>query len=349
MAALNHARPDRIPRYDILFKSFTDNWRAAKNLPAEVDAAAHYRLDIPGLFAVQSGPFRSRALPEQRQGDFVVSRDTWGRTIRRLVDSGFSEVVSTAIENKTDLDRLEFDDPGSPAYREALPNLSGQTAYPYARVSGTMGLFQACTWLRGDIPFMINLLDDESFCRTLIGRLKDFLAVLGEQVARRTQTLDSAFWVYDDFSINTWPMISPDVFARLFLEPYRALLGHWKSIGIRHLILHHDILNDTTLPIIDMFLDAGITGVQGVYPTAGLSLPRFKARYGKRLAVIGGMCNTHTLPFGSRADIERQAAAIVDAGRDGGVIIGSHSIEGYIPVANYDTYIGTLDRLENVG
>jgi hypothetical protein len=35
------------------------------------------------------------------------------------------------------------------------------------------------------------------------------------------------------------------------------------------------------------------------------------------------------------------------AGRDGGVIIGSHSVEGYIPVANYDAYIGVLDRLED--
>lgn len=349
MAALNHVRPDRIPRYDILFKSFTDNWRAAGNRPPDADPAAHYRLDIPRLFADQSGPFRSRVAPDRREGRFILSRDTWGRTIRRLADSGFSEVVSTIMPERADLDRIEFDAPRSPAYGPTTPPLRPQPPCPHAKVSGTMGLFQPCTWLRGDVPFMMDMLDDELFCRALIERLKDFLAALGEQVARRTETVDSAFWVYDDFSINTGPLISPDVFERLFLEPYRALLGHWKSIGIRHLILHHDVLNEASLPIIDMFLDAGITGMQGVYPTVGLSLPKFKARYGRRLAVVGGMCNTHTLPFGSQEEIERQVAEIVEVGRDGGVIIGSHSIEGYIPVANYDAYIAALDKWESIG
>jgi hypothetical protein len=83
---------------------------------------------------------------------------------------------------------------------------------------------------------MMDLLDDEGFCRDLVWKWKDFVLVMGEQVARRTNTLNSAFWVYDDFSINTGPLISPDIFERIFLEPYRSLLHYWKSIGIQHLL-----------------------------------------------------------------------------------------------------------------
>jgi uroporphyrinogen decarboxylase len=234
----------------------------------------------------------------------------------------------------------------SAAYTALVPDAARLPPTRHARVSGTMGLFQACTWLRGEIPFMLDLLDDEPFCRALIERLGAFLACLGEQVARRTGTVESAFWVYDDFSINTGPLISPDLFERLFLGAYRKLLGCWRAIGIRHLVLHHDVLNETTFPILDMLFDAGITAVQGVYPTAGLCLARFRNRYGRRLAVIGGMCNTHTLPFGSPGDIEREVAAVTEIGSDGGVIIGSHSIEGYVPVRNYDAYVQALDRAE---
>jgi hypothetical protein len=74
-----------------------------------------------------------------------------------------------------------------------------------------------------------------------------------------------------------------------------------------------------------------------------LSLRTFKERYGKSLSVIGGICNTHTLPFGSRRDIERQVAEVVEISREGGVVVGSHSIEGYIPVEHYDWYIKALD------
>jgi len=84
--------------------------------------------------------------------------------------------------------------------------------------------------------------------------------------------------------------------------------------------------------------------VQGVYPTAELRLPAFKARYGRKLGVIGGMCNTRTLPFGSIKDIEREVAEIVEAGSDGGVVAGAHSIEKYIPVEQYERYIAALDK-----
>jgi len=52
------------------------------------------------------------------------------------------------------------------------------------------------------------------------------------------------------------------------------------------------------------------------------------------------------LTQGSRDQIARQAAEIVEAARDGGVIIGTHSIDSDIPVENYDFYHSTLRRLD---
>ncbi|MBU4211512.1 MAG: hypothetical protein KKD33_02895 [Verrucomicrobia bacterium] len=176
-----------------------------------------------------------------------------------------------------------------------------------------------------------------------------FLTALGERMLALTNTWDTAIWVYDDFSINTGPLIGPATFEKLFLDSYKRMFAYWKSRGARHIILHHDVLSEHTYPILDIFIEAGLTGVQGVYPTVGLTLSAFKARYGKKLTVIGGMDNTHTLPFGTRQDIEREAAAIAEAGQEGGVIIGSHSIEGYIPVEHYDWYISMLDRIERSG
>ena len=84
MGALNHVRPDRLPRYEIFFPSFNDAWRKAKALPAPANPAACYRIDIPRLLAVQAGPFLSRALPERRQGEFLVSRDAHTEALDRL-------------------------------------------------------------------------------------------------------------------------------------------------------------------------------------------------------------------------------------------------------------------------
>jgi len=255
-------------------------------------------------------------------------------------------VLETAVGEKSNLDRLVFEEQRLPE----PPRISDKKGQPkneiFAQVSGTMGLYHACTWLRGEIPFLMDLVEDESFCRSLIARVRQFLTAKGEQVLLRTNTFDTAIWVYDDFSVNAGPLFGPDVFERLFLEPYRAMFAYWKSKGVRRIILHHDVMSPNSFPIVDMFKEAGLDGVQGVYPTAGLSIKTFKERYGKSLSVIGGMCNTRTLPFGSRQDIERQVAEVLEIGRDGGVVIGSHSIEGYIPVEHYDWYIEALDKAE---
>ena len=50
------------------------------------------------------------------------------------------------------------------------------------------------------------------------------------------------------------------------------------------------------------------------------------------------MCNTQTLVHGTRAEIEAEAREIIDLGRDGGVVIGTHSVSPEIPLENYVVY-----------
>jgi len=72
-----------------------------------------------------------------------------------------------------------------------------------------------------------------------------------------------------------------------------------------------------------------------------------KAQYGDRLVLVGGMCNIHVLTHGSHQDIRRQAESIVDVAKGGGVVIGTHSIDVDVPVAQYDYYCSVLDELDN--
>lgn len=347
IAALDHRRPDRLPRYEIFFTSFIERWKMAKRPPSDANIREWYRIDIPTVLANQGGPFWREARTDDRGGSDYLIRDSWGRLRRQRRDTGFFEVLESAIKEKADVDRLAWPDLDDLVRSVMTPPAVSQVRDSrFAPVTGVMGLFHAGTWIRGETEFMMDLAEDEPFCRALIEKLRQFLAELGVRMLEATGTWDTAIWVYDDFSINTGPLISPGVFERLFLPAYRAMFAEWKARGARHIVLHHDVMREKSYPIIDLFVDAGLDGVQGVYPTVGLTVAAFKQRYGKRLSVVGGMCNTHTLPFGGRADIERQAAMVADAGRGGGVIIGSHSIEEYIPVQHYDWYHSLLDKIE---
>ena len=59
---------------------------------------------------------------------------------------------------------------------------------------------------------------------------------------------------------------------------------------------------------------------------------------------FGGMCNTRVLPSKDKSDIEAFVRPLAEMGREGGLVIGTHTIGDDIPVENYDYYIALLEK-----
>ena len=57
-----------------------------------------------------------------------------------------------------------------------------------------------------------------------------------------------------------------------------------------------------------------------------------------RLILLGGMCNSELLVHGPPEAIRREARRLLDLGRDGGFIIGTHSISPEIPLEHFAAY-----------
>lgn len=344
ITALNHQKPDRIPRYEIFLPDFISQWRKTKHVGNDADIYDYYpKIDIGTVVATQEGPFIGQKCTKEINADIYLERDSWGRLNRHSRTGYFFEVLETAIKEKTDLDKLQFEDPRDPTRYAGVVEHEKSIRDRFAPVGGVMGLFMPAWYLRGETSFLMDLVDDEQFCHALVEKTAAFLTVVGENVLRHTNTWDTAVWVYDDFGTNQTTLISPDVFERIFLVPYKKMISRWKSKGARNIILHFD---GNCLPVMDLLLEAGFTGIQGIYPTTGMTIPAVKAKYGSRLNLIGGMCNIHVLTRGTHLDIEREVKSIVEVAKDGGVIIGAHSIDYDIPVENYDYYCTVLEELD---
>ena len=344
-AAFSHSKPDRIPRYEIFFDAFVQTWRERMGIPEDTDIYDHYsKIDIGTILASQEGPF-----PEQKasreDGENRYVRDSWGRLTRHSKTGKLFEVVDTLVKEKSELDRLEFRDPRHEERADLvdLETETEQASRRFAPVSGVMGLFMPAYYLRGEVNLLMDLMDDEGFSHALIGRIGDFITALGECVLARTGTWDTALWVYDDFGFNQGPLISPRTFETFFLPVYKRMISYWKSKGLANVILHYD---GNCWAILDMLIDAGFTGIQGTYPGARMSIPEVKSRYGEKLILIGGMCNTTVLAPGPKDKIEGAVSSIAEVARDGGVVIGAHSIEEDIPAENYDYYYSVLEEID---
>lgn len=109
IAALDHRKPDRLPRYEIFFPSFIENARAAGKLPPSVDIHEKYKIDIPAILARQNGPLWRSESREDDGGETYLVRDSWGRRCRYHRDTGHHEILDATLKEKGDIDSIPWD------------------------------------------------------------------------------------------------------------------------------------------------------------------------------------------------------------------------------------------------
>ena len=289
-----------------------------------------------------------RAAELQRADGYIYERDGWGRTIRRRENAFFTETLAAALPAGADPEQLRFDPPeldsryltgkadpsvtfaDAAAAQQALTDdhrrhcVFGKTGGPYLR----------STYLRGETQFLIDMAEDPGLARAIAEKMAEHLAAVGVEEIRRWGLRETGIWIYDDMAGNRGPMFGPRQFERILLPAYRRMIQSYKEAGARYVVLHSD---GDIRPILDMLVDAGIDGLNPLERRAGMDIAWARGRW-PRLVLVGGMCNTHTLIKGTPTEIEAEARQIIDLGRDGGVVIGTHSISPEIPLENYLVY-----------
>ncbi len=341
-AAFDFRPTDRIPRFDVFLPGYEERWRRRHPEWDGKDIFDQYsKIDIGIVYPDQYGPFFSSRRVVRDDGDAWVERDGWGRLLSRRRSATFEQVLEVALPVKSGLDRLRFPAPAEPGRLDELADLSRRFGDRFCRLSGTLGLFMGSYRLRGEEQLLMDLVEDPRFARELAERLVDYIVPVGLQVAREMDAMRTAFWVYDELASRAAPLLSPRCFEQIYLEPYRRAIAAWRRAGIPHVVLHCD---GNSMPLLELLAAAGFDGLVPVAPSTGMWLPDIRKRWGRSFVLIGGMCNVATLPRGTRGEIAAQARAIVEAGREGGVIIGSHSIDEDIPEESYDSYDALLEE-----
>ncbi len=340
LAALEHRRPDRIPMFDSFWDEFRANCIEELGLPDDVDLPAHFGTDVR-IVAADETPFCRQARVLQDDGARRTQLDGWGRVIETRSGAFFYRELANAVAVPADLARLEFDPADLPERYVAYDRQVADWRDRWCVFCKIGGPYLRTTFLRGEAAFLMDIAGDWPFAQALADRVADHITAVGLESLRRGNLWDTGLWIYDDMGNNRQPMMSPAAFERVFLPAYRRMVRTLKGAGAARVVLHSD---GNIEPLLDMLVDAGIEGINPVEPRAGLHLPTLKERYGRRLAWIGGMCNSDVLPNGPLERIHRQARDIIAAGEEGGVIIGAHSIGPDIPVSHYVAYQTTVQQ-----
>lgn len=341
LAAIEFRAPDRLPRHDGFWTEFAEAWRASKGLDAAADPARHYGIDVAICIGDET-LFPGYAVVVEETEQAIVHRDGWGRTTRASRDGYFETTLEALLDEPRNLERLAFE-PATDERRYADFERQVEQARLAAQAVflKTGGPYIRSSFARGTERLLMDMGEDDGFSRELFRRLGEHLLAIGLEQLRRAGDYALGLWIYDDMCSLLGPMFSPHMFERQLLPVYQRMIDGLKSAGCPRVFLHCD---GNVAPLLDMLVDAGISGLNPVEPRAGMDALALRRRYGDRLAIVGGVCNSVVLPDGDRAEIELQVRPLAEAGREGGIVIGSHSIGKDIAPETYDYYISLLER-----
>ncbi len=352
-AALSFREADRVPHFDYFWGNFDLRWRRSLGLPADPALEDNDMVDDPELDAyfgvdmyvaiADETPWYGRNAILSVQGDATIRRDGWGRTVRTRAGARFSEELSVALAEKAALDSLQFQpatDDGR--YTDFLRNIAvrrGSASPPFIMCK-VGGPYLRSSYLRGEVAWLMDMVEDPAFVDALAGRMTDHLIAIGLESLRRGNLYEHGIAIYDDIAGNRGLQMGPRLYRRFFLPQMARMIASFKSAGASKVMFHSD--GDIRAVLPDL-VDIGVDAINPVEPRANMDAVEIRRRFGDKLAIVGGLCNSVVLPSGSDHDVREHVLHVLRAGEGGGLAIGSHTIASDISLERYN-YVMSLLR-----
>jgi uroporphyrinogen-III decarboxylase len=148
--------------------------------------------------------------------------------------------------------------------------------------------------------------------------------------------------VHEDMAGKGGPLVGPAVIEE-FVGPYYRKV--WDMLASRGAKLFAQDSDGNMEPIIPAFLDAGVNVMFPMEPGAGMDMVDVRRRYGKRLAMVGGLDKFALLKGRDviRAELEYKMQAPM---QEGGVVFGAdHRIPEDVKLEDFWYYVRTAREM----
>jgi uroporphyrinogen decarboxylase len=345
MKAINFEPPDYLPFWDNFWGDFPQNWRKYMGLPGNTSPDDYYgrfvreHLGDETLFPSVSGKII------KTDGEYDIMNDGWGRIVRRDRTGYFSETLERVLANYSDLDKIVPEpadlDRRFVGFPEEVQALKDQEIFVFAKIGG---IYCRGQFIRGEEDLLMDMMLEKNFCHEFFDILTEHLTQMALQTLKRGNLWETGLLVCDDMAGSNAPNFSPDIFAEFLLPRYKKMLTTLREAGCARVYFHSD---GSIGPLLDLLIEAGFEGFNPLEPSCCLDLIKLRKKYGKKMVLCGGVCNTQILPRGDKKEIEAHVRPLIELGREGGVIIGQASIGDDVSPEAYDFYISLVKKYGN--
>jgi len=352
-AAVAHEPPDRLPCDESFWEDTIEAWRE-QGFPRDVAPADYFDFDLRFMYLDTSPRFEQKVLA--REGPYVTYADRFGYTVKKFAD----RCSTMEFRNHVTQDRAAWehvrprfvlsDDPAEPARIDDASCFAHLDPYPtweqavekYQRLYSTNRylLFAAygpweSTWRhRGYENLLTDVMDDPDWVREMADTHQALVIAVLKRCIDRGMKPDG-FFAVDDLGHTGGLLMSPDSWRGIF-RPAVERLGEFLSRNGIAFWMHS--CGDVRL-LIDDLIDCGVRVLNPVQVAAGLDVVQLRKRYGKRLALYGGI--DARLMSGPEEAIRKNLEEKIPLAADGGYIF--HSDHSVPPQVHFDRYRRILE------
>jgi Uroporphyrinogen decarboxylase (URO-D) len=330
IAAMNFHEPDRIPRY------FSHFWPEFKALWEQVHGPTNVFDDFGDdmrLVEPIETTWPSRAGIIERRGDRATVRTGWGEIkltpFNDPAGGMMGQLLEPGVRDRIDPDSLRFDDPLMDSRFEKAGEQAAALKDDHFGWCKSGGPYLRAAFMRGEEQFWIDMMEDPKWVTAFIDRVAEHITTVAIEGMRRFGLQDTGIAIYDDIASNQGPLIGAKRYERLVLPALQRMVKAYKEAGARWVMHHSD---GNVLSLLDMWVDAGVDAINPLEYRVGMDAIKLRERFGNRLVLTGGMDNSGILPRGDRGEIREHILHLLQVGRGGGFVIGTHSMGSDIRV-----------------
>ena len=316
--ALNFQQPDRPPVFATFVPEIAQRLRDATGI-GEPDLGAALGNDMVKTCVGLELSFYGGPKPEYTC--------PWGIRWRwaRNETGEYTEIVGPPLAgDKSTLDAFAIPDPAEESqydtFRE-MKRLYGGEKWMIG--SSQISVFEAAWYLRGMEDLMVDMALDPDYVHALMDKVMRFPLVASRKHAELGADM---VWFGDDVSHQKGMMMSVDMW-RSFLKPrFARLFAEPKKVNPSIKVCYHSCGNCEA--VLDDMVEIGLDVLNPLQPMA-IDPFKIKKRYGKRLALFGGLCVQRTMPRGTPDEVRAAVRRLKqECGAGGGYILApAHHIQ----------------------
>lgn len=316
-----------------------EEWEEQGASPEELDFSAFkYRCEARGWLPVNTG--LNGGYPEvliEETDDHRIWRDALGRTMH-LPKAAATLPLPMDYPVKTMADWLKI----KPWYAFSEDRLGAD--WQAAAQEHVLRDRVVCVGIPGGFDESRQLMGEEALCVAYYEQpelIHDMLKTIGDTAFRVLDRVSAAvkidlLFVHEGMAGKSGPLAGPAQIKEFITPYYRKIWDLLQERGAR--VFDQDSDGDMN-PVIDVFLDAGVNCMHPMEPAANMDIVKVRERYGKRLALYGGI-DKHVLRRSTAEILQELEYKIPPMVKTGGCVLAlDHRIPNGTPLQNYRFYV----------